>query len=107
MQQWRIQGGTGGGAQKEKDSSGGISLYILRLLQRPHLRYVFGAFSTSLATAYTHLDVYAVANALNRHASQFIRFLTDEASQRHIKAKFYDIAAQLSSERISSIVADK
>ena len=34
----------------------------------------------------------AVANALNRHASQFIRFPTDEASQRHIKAEFCDIA---------------
>ena len=44
--------------------------------------------------------VYAVANALNRYAYQFIRFLTDEASQRHIKAEFYDIAAELSSERI-------
>ena len=36
--------------------------------------------------------VNAVANALNHHASQFIRFPTDEASQRHIKAEFYDIA---------------
>lgn len=36
--------------------------------------------------------VNAVAKALNRHASQFIKFPTDEASQRRMKAEFYDIA---------------
>jgi len=37
-------------------------------------------------------SVNAVAKAVSRHASQFIKFPTDEASQRRIKAEFYDLA---------------
>ena len=38
-------------------------------------------------------SISAVAKALNRHASQFIRFPTDGANQQRIKADFHDIAA--------------
>jgi len=37
-------------------------------------------------------SVNAVAKALSRHAPKYIKFPTDETSQQHIKAEFYDLA---------------